>query len=97
MEQRLLNLIATASEFGAAKAFADAGLTTGEVSHREALRRYGKFFSDLQASGQIRPCRTTGTARNSKRLYRVADILAAKTAAEAQALLLDTNPLKSTI
>lgn len=92
----LFTVIRTAAAMGAAKAFEDAGLTSGEISQKEATRIYGTFFTKAAAAGRLLPVRT-GTARNSKKVYRVADILALRCADEAEAFLLDINHQNQTI
>lgn len=90
MEDRILQLIKTASEAGAYKALQDYGHTSGEISQAEARRIYGTYFTQAVAAGRLRPVRT-GNAVNSTKYYRVQDILALRTADEAAALMIEIN------
>lgn len=50
-------LIETASALGAARLAESLGLTAGELSQRQALRTYGKWFADAVKAGRIQPAR----------------------------------------
>lgn len=50
-------IIETASERGAVLAMQALGVTSGELSQRQARKVYGKYFSDAVASGRLTPCR----------------------------------------
>lgn len=50
------------------------GLTSGEVSERQARKTYGKPFTDAVAAGRIKPVRV-GYGKTATKHYRVADIL----------------------
>lgn len=60
------------------------GLTSGEITRNKAIRIYGNAFKQLEAAGLIRPVRGNGS-KYSHKIYRVADIVAAKAAAQAEA------------
>ena len=50
-------IIETASERGAVLAMQALGVTSGELSQRQARKVYGKYFSDAVAAGRLTPCR----------------------------------------
>ena len=78
------NEISTAAALGALQVLEVLGLSSGEITRKKALRTYGHEFLALEAAGLVRPSRGT-TERYSHRYYRVADILAARAAAQAEA------------
>ena len=92
----LVDIIRTSAEFGAAKALEDAGLVAGEISQKQATKIYHSFFTRAVAEGRLRPVRT-GSAVNSTKYYRIADILALRLTEETEAYLVDTNTKKQTI
>lgn len=49
------------------------GITAGEISQRKARDTYGKWFTDAERAGRIRPTRVDN-GRNGTRHYRVVDI-----------------------
>ena len=49
------------------------GITAGEISQRKARDIYGKWFTDAERAGKIRPARVDN-GRNGTRHYRVVDI-----------------------
>lgn len=49
------------------------GITAGEISQRKARDTYGKWFTDAERAGKIRPTRVDN-GRNGTRHYRVVDI-----------------------
>ena len=70
-------LISTCIELGTAKTLETLGISSGEISQRKARNVYGKYFTDADRSGRIRPCRIED-GRTGTRWYRVIDILALK-------------------
>ncbi len=86
----LFTLIRTANEAGAAAALEKAGITSGEITQKEATRIYGSYFTQAVSAGRLRPVRH-GSARNSAKYFRVTDILNLRTADEAAALMIDIN------
>lgn len=67
-----------------------AGLTSGMISEREGIQRYGYWFKQAVKDGRILPARIgTGRsdAKNCTRRYQLSDILnlIAKEKAQAQA------------
>jgi hypothetical protein len=50
------------------------GLTSGEITERQAKRTYGKPFTDAVAAGKIKPVRI-GYGKTATKHYRVLDIL----------------------
>lgn len=77
MSQNLTTLVQTAIEVGAARAFEVMGVSSGEMSQRKARDTYGKWFTDADRAGRLRPIRV-GDGKNGTRHYRVVDILALK-------------------
>ena len=73
----LERIITTSSELGAARAMEALGLTSGELSQRQALKTYGKWFQDALAAHRLNPVRVED-GRAGTRWYRVVDILALK-------------------
>lgn len=49
-------IIETASERGAVLAMQALGVTSGELSQRQARKVYGKYFADAVAAGRLTPC-----------------------------------------
>ena len=79
-------LIETCLELGSAKTMETLGVTSGEISQRRARDVYGKYFTDADKAGRIRPCRIED-GRAGTRWYRVVDILKMKAADAARAEL----------
>jgi len=88
----LQNIIRTSAELGATMALERMGVASGEISKKEALRIYGTYFRNAADQGRILPVRR-GTASNSTKYFRVADILALRAADEAAAYILETKTL----
>ena len=51
------------------------GVSSGEISERQARKVYGKPFVDAVAAGRIRPVRI-GAGKTATKHYRINDILA---------------------
>ena len=79
-------LIETCIELGSAKTMETLGVTSGEISQRRARDVSGKYFTDADKAGRIRPCRIED-GRAGTRWYRVVDILKMKAADAARAEL----------
>lgn len=77
MSRNLEILIQTCVELGSAKTLETLGLSSGEISQRKARDIYGKYFTDADREGRIRPCRVEN-GKCGTRWYRVVDILALK-------------------
>lgn len=75
----LEQLVESASAAGAARALETLGLTSGEISQRKARDTYGKWFTDAERTGRIRPARVDN-GRNGTRHYRVVEIQELRTA-----------------
>ena len=75
----LERLVQSAAEMGAARVLETLGLTAGEISQRKARSIYGKWFTDAERNGRIRPCRIDD-GRNGTRHYRVVAIQELRTA-----------------
>ena len=82
----LERLITTCTELGAAKAIETLGLSSGELSQRQALKTYGSWFALALRDQRISPCRVEDGHR-ATRWYKVTDILALKAADAARAQL----------
>lgn len=86
MANNLEILIQTCVELGSAKTLETLGLSSGEISQRRARDVYGKYFTDADKEGRIRPCRIED-GRCGTRYYRVVDILSLKAMDAARAEL----------
>lgn len=75
----LENIVKEAAALGAATLAETLGLSSGEISQRKARDTYGKWFTDAEKAGRIRPCRVDN-GRNGTRHYRVVEIQELKTA-----------------
>ena len=75
----LENIVKEAAALGAAQLVETLGLSSGEISQRKARSRYGKWFTDAEKDGRIRPVRID-EGRNGTKHYRVVDIQELKTA-----------------
>lgn len=92
MSNDLQLLVASAAQQGAAAALAALGLTSGEVSQRQAVKTYGKWLADAIKEGRINPVRIED-GHAGTRWYKVADILALQTAYATQAYILNSHTL----
>jgi len=72
-------IVEEAAALGAARLAETLGLTAGEISQRKARDTYGKWFTDAERAGRIRPARID-EGRNGTRHYRVVEIQELKTA-----------------
>ena len=86
----LERIITTSSELGAARAMEALGLTSGELSQRQALKTYGKWFQEALAANRLRPVRVEN-GRAGTRWFRVVDILSLKVKDAARAELLQAT------
>lgn len=75
----LENLVQSAAALGAARTLETLGISAGEISQRKARSTYGKWFTDAEKAGRIRPSRIDN-GKNGTRHYRVVDIQELKTA-----------------
>ena len=76
------------AKMGAIEALASVGLTTGEISQRQAYETYGrKFINEAVASGRLKPSHI-GEGRTGTIRYAVSDIIAIRTADRLQAATL---------
>lgn len=80
-------IIETASERGAVLAMQALGVTSGELSQRQARKVYGKYFADAVAAGRLAPCRVED-GRAGTKFYAVADILALRLRDQVKAQLI---------
>ena len=86
----LENIVKEAAALGAAKLAETLGLSAGEISQRKARDTSGKWFTDAEKAGRIRPARVDN-GRNGTKHYRVVDIQELKTADLVRAELQLTN------
>ena len=71
--ENLERIVQSAAAMGAAQVLETLGITAGEISQRQARKTYGKWFTDAERSGRLRPSRVDD-GRNGTRHYRVAAI-----------------------
>lgn len=91
----LEQIVHSAAKLGAAQVLETLGLTSGEISQRKARSTYGKWFTDAEKAGRIRPTRVDD-GRNGTRHYRVVDIQELKTADLVRAeIQLTGKPVKT--
>lgn len=92
-QETIINaIVKTATETGAALVLETLGLSAGEISQRKARDTYGKWFTDAERDGRIRPARVDA-GKNGTKHYRVVDITQLKTADLVRAELLLTKTL----
>ena len=77
--ENLERLVQSAAAMGAAQVLETLGLTAGEISQRKARTTYGKWFTDAENAGRIRPSRVDN-GKNGTRHYRVVTIQELRTA-----------------
>lgn len=75
----LERIVESAAQMGAARVLEALGISAGEISQRKARAIYGKWFTDAEKAGRIRPSRVDN-GRNGTRHYRVVAINELKTA-----------------
>lgn len=75
----LEEMVKSAAKMGAAEVLETLGLSAGEISQRKARDTYGKWFTDAERAGRIRPARVDN-GRNGTRHYRIVDIQELRTA-----------------
>ena len=75
----LEEMVKSAAAMGAAEVLETLGLSAGEISQRKARDTYGKWFTDAERAGRIRPARVDN-GRNGTRHYRVVEIQELRTA-----------------
>lgn len=77
--ENLERIVEAAAAMGAARVLETLGITAGEISQRQARKTYGKWFTDAERAGRIRPSRVDN-GKNGTRHYRVVAIQELKTA-----------------
>ena len=77
--ENLERIVEAASAMGAARILETLGITAGEISQRQARKTYGKWFTDAERAGRIRPSRVDN-GKNGTRHYRVVAIQELRTA-----------------
>ena len=68
--QRLLDETAI---LAAKRVLKEVGLTKDEISYREAIRRYGKWFKDHYIAGRLKG-KKKGAGKNAKLHFSLAEI-----------------------
>lgn len=81
--QRLLDETAL---LAAKRVLKEVGLIKDEISYREAVRRYGKWFKDHYTAGRLEG-RKKGTGKNAKLHFSVAEIESLQSAEAVSASL----------
>lgn len=81
--QRLLDETAV---LAAKKALREVGLMRDEISYREAVRRYGKWFTDHYTAGRLTGTKK-GVGKNAKMRFSIAEIESLQSAEAIQASL----------
>lgn len=79
--QRLLDETAI---LAAKRALKEVGLMRDEISYREAVRRYGKWFTDHYTAGRLKGMKK-GVGKNAKMHFSVAEIESLQSAEAIQA------------
>ena len=77
--ENLERIVESAAAMGAARVLETLGITAGEISQRQARKTYGKWFTDAERAGRIRPSRVD-SGKNGTRHYRVVAIQELRTA-----------------
>lgn len=79
--QRLLDETAI---LAAKRVLKEVGLMRDEISYREAVRRYGKWFTDHYTAGRLKGLKK-GVGKNAKLHFSVAEIESLQSAEAIQA------------
>jgi len=82
--QRLLDETAV---LAAKKVLKEVGLVKDEISYREAVRRYGKWFTDHYTAGRLTGTKK-GVGKNAKMHFSVAEIESLQSAEAIRASML---------
>lgn len=82
MEQLTASAVRDIAQLAAVQVMQALGVTSGELSYRQAVKTYGTWFAAAVKGGRIRPARTGG-----KHAYKVTDILALRAADETKAAI----------
>ena len=82
----LESLITTCIELGATRAMVNLGVTSGEISQRQAEKVYGSWFKMASSSKRILPVRT-GNGTSATKWYSVTEILGLRAQDELKAEL----------
>lgn len=82
--QRLLDETAV---LAAKRVLKEVGLIKDEISYREAVRRYGKWFKDHYTEGRLKGTKK-GVGKNAKMHFSVAEIESLQSAEAVKASLL---------
>ena len=85
--QRLLDETAV---LAAKKALSEVGLMKDEISYREAVRRYGKWFTDHYTAGRLTGIKK-GVGKNAKMHFSVAEIESLQSAEVLRASMLSAR------
>lgn len=82
MEQLTAAAVRDIAQLAAVQVMQALGVTSGELSYRQAVKTYGAWFAAAVKGGRISPARTGG-----KHAYKVTDILALRAADETKAAI----------
>lgn len=87
--ERAINLaITNGINIGCVQTMRSLGVTSGEMSERQAVRTYGSWFVEAVNRGDIAPCRV-GNGKTGTKWYNVTDILSYKARKEIRATLIN--------
>ena len=92
-ETILRQMVESATAAGTARTLEALGVSAGEISQRRARSLYGKWFTDAEKAGRIRPVHIDQGGHGTRH-YRVVDIQDLKTADLMRAELQLINPHK---
>jgi hypothetical protein len=68
----------------------EVGLAKDDISYREAVRRYGKWFKDHYQAGRLKG-EQTGSGKNAKLHFSIAEIESLKSAEAVKASWVNKN------
>lgn len=74
----------------AIKALRLAGVSTGQITYAQAVKLYGKWFTEAADAGRIQPCRLGLGTKTTTRWFALDDILSLQ-AAEIQNVRLNID------
>lgn len=83
--ERVVNLaIRNGIEIGCVQTMRSLGVSSGELSERQAIKTYGKWLVEAINRNDILPCRV-GNGKSGTKWYNVTDILTYKAKKEIRA------------
>lgn len=87
LERIIDTAIRNGINIGCVRTMESLGVTSAELSERQAVKTYGAWLTEAIRKGSIHPCRV-GNGKTGTRWYRVSDILTYKTQKEIKALII---------